>query len=346
MERARGSKFKTRLGANESGFGPSPRAVKAMTDAAFDNWMYADPDNQELIEAIARHHHVREENVIVGEGIDGLLGYAIKATLDPGGLVITSHGAYPTFNRHVACHAGRLIKVPYRDDREDLQALCDRAQSTQAKIVYISNPDNPMGSTWEAGDLESFEQSLPADTLLFLDEAYVETAPPGAVPRLEPQNPRVIRFRTFSKAYGLAGARIGYAIAHTTLICAMDKVRNQYGINRVGQLGALEALRDQAYLKQVVARIKASRERLAKIAIENGLQPLSSGANFVTMDCGRDGAFATRVLQEILQRDVFIRAPTVAPLNRCIRVSTGPARDLDIFQGVLAEAMATATKAS
>ncbi len=344
IERAQRRAFKARLGANENGFGPSPHAITAMQQAAVENWKYGDPDNAELIQAIAHHHKVPAENIVIGEGIDGLLGLALKAIIDPGDMVVTSNGTYPTFNGHVACHAGRLSMVNYRDDKEDLQALSDQAKRQQAKVVYVTNPDNPMGSTWSADDLKSFTQTLPSHTVLFLDEAYCELAPPGTVPPLDPQNPRVLRFRTFSKAYALAGARVGYVIAHKILVKAINKVRNQYGINRVGQIGALAALKDQTYLSNVTAKIIDARERLAHIALENDLQPLVSGANFVTMDCRQDGAFAKRVLSELLKRDVFIRMPTVAPLDRCIRVSTGPKQDLDIFQEALPEALKAARK--
>ena len=120
QERARGRPFRARIGANENGFGPSPRAIAAIKDASASVWKYADPTNYDLIEAIARHDGVRTDNVVVGEGIDGLLGLTAHLLLDPGGGVVTSDGAYPTFNFHVANHGGRLVKVPYQDAREDI----------------------------------------------------------------------------------------------------------------------------------------------------------------------------------------------------------------------------------
>jgi len=149
--------------------------------------------------------------------------------------------------------------------------------------------------------------------------------------------------RTFSKAYGLAGARIGYALGEAGLIRSIEKIRNHYGINRVGQIGALAALEDQAYLADAVARIAAARDKIAKIAAGNGLMPLPSAANFVTIDCGREGAFAKRLLDELLARDVFVRMPLVAPLNRCIRVSCGRAEDLAVFAAALGSALAAAS---
>ncbi len=339
QERARGRAFAARLGANESLFGPSPAALRAMAEAAAENWKYSDPESHELREAIARHHEVAPENVVIGEGIDGLLGLAVKIAADPGTVVVTSDGAYPTFNFHVAAQGAKLVTVPFRDDREDLDGLLAAAKQSNARILYVSNPDNPMGSWWTASDLDRLIGSLPDGLLLLLDEAYCDTAPPDAIPAIEVANPQVLRLRTFSKAYGLAGARIGYAVGDADLIAAFDKVRNHYGINRVGQVGALAALLDQPYLHQAVGEIDRARKRISEIARRNGLIPLPSAANFVTIDCGADGAFARAVLDELLARDVFARKPQVAPLDRCIRVSCGRDEDLAIFADVLPEAL-------
>lgn len=339
LERRQGHRFKARLGANESGFGPSPTAIAAMQKAACENWKYADPESYELREAIAEFHGVGVENIVIGEGIDGLLGIALALTLSPGEFVVTSDGAYPTFNFHVAAHAGSLVKVPYRDDREDLGALIDSARRENAKILYVANPDNPMGSWWSADEISKVISDLPPQTLFLLDEAYGDTAPVGTLPPIDVSNPQVLRFRTFSKAYGLAGARIGYCIGDAALIQAFEKMRNHYGINRVGQIGALAALKDQDYLADAVSRISAARQRISEIARANGLKALPSATNFVAIDCGRDTEFARRVLAEVLARDVFIRMPGVAPLSRCIRVSTGPDSELDLFAEALVHAL-------
>lgn len=342
LERKRGRPFRTRLGANESAFGPSPRALDAMREAAAGNWKYADPENFDLREAIAQFHDVGIGNVVIGEGIDGLLGHAVKLAVEPGDAVVTSDGAYPTFNFHVDAHAGRLVRVPYRDDREDLDALLAAATREDARIIYVANPDNPMGSWRTAGALAKFIATLPDGVLLLLDEAYCDTAPANSMPSVDVADPQVLRFRTFSKAYGLAGARIGYCLGDAALIAEFEKVRNHYGINRVGQIGALAALHDQDYLRATVARIATARERIAAIARASGLEPLPSATNFVTIDCLGGVDFAKRVLHGLLERDVFARKPAVAPLDRCIRISCGLDADLDILAAALPEAVASA----
>jgi len=344
MERLRGRPFRARLGANESAFGPAPGAIAAMEAAALEAWKYSDPENYDLRAAIARHHGVTLENVVIGEGIDGLLGLAVEIAADPGTPVVTSDGAYPTFNAHVAARGARLIKVPFRNDHEDLDALLTAAISERARVLYVSNPNNPMGSWWLASDLEKLIAALPNGLLLLLDEAYCDTAPAGTIPAIDITNPQVLRLRTFSKAYGLAGARIGYAVGEAGLIANFEKVRNHYGINRMGQIAARAAIEDQAHLHAIVQRIARARDRIATIARANGLAPLPSATNFVAIDCGQDGIFAKAVLDGLLDHGVFARKPSAPGLDRCIRVSCGLDPELDIFAEVLPAALVAARK--
>jgi len=344
QERERGAAFRARLGANESVFGPSPHAIEAMAEAAREAWKYGDAQSHDLRAALAAHHGVKMENIIVGEGIDGLLGYLVRMLVAPGDPVVTSDGAYPTFNYHVAGFGGSLHKVPYSGDHEDPLALIAEAHRVDAKLIYLSNPDNPMGSWHDAETVHHLIDAVPEGCLLVLDEAYCDTAPDTAMPPLDPADPRVIRMRTFSKAYGLAGMRVGYAIAEAGLITAFNKIRNHFGMCRVSQAAALAALRDQAYLRDTVARIAAARDAIGRIARDNGLVPLPSATNFVTIDCGRDGDFARAVLNGLVARGIFVRMPFVAPQDRCIRVSCGRAEDLAAFAEALPGALADARR--
>jgi histidinol-phosphate aminotransferase len=343
QERAAGRVFDARLGANENVFGPSPRAVEAM--AATQQWMYGDPESYDLRQALAAHHGITPDHIIVGEGIDGLLGYLVRLMVAQGDAVVTSDGAYPTFNYHVAGFGGVLHKVPYLGDHEDPNALFSKAAEVDAKLVYLANPDNPMGSWHSGADLVKAMDALPEGCLLVLDEAYVDCAPDGTAPVLDADDPRLIRMRTFSKVHGLAGARVGYAIAAPELITAFGKVRNHFGMNRAGQAGALAALKDTDWLAHVKTHIATARDRIAGIARDNGLTPLPSAANFVAIDCGRDGAFAKAVLDGLVTRGIFVRMPFAAPQNRCIRVSCGTPADLDAFAAALPLALSDAQKA-
>jgi histidinol-phosphate aminotransferase len=339
LMRASGRAIRARLGANESGFGPSPRAIAAMQAAAADAWMYGDSEMHDLRVALAAHHNVAPENIMVGEGIDGLLGYLVRMLVAPGDAVVTSDGAYPTFNYHVAGFGGVLHKVPYRDDYQDPAALLARAEEVGAKLVYFCNPDNPMGSYHSARVVARAIAAVPEGTLMVLDEAYIDAAPAGTSPPIDALDPRVIRMRTFSKLYGLAGLRVGYAIGAAPLIAMFNRVRNHFGMGRVAQAGALAALADQEWLVQVTGQMLQARAQIAAIAADLGLHALPSGASFVTLDCGRDGAYARAVLAGLAARDVFVRMPGVAPLDRCIRVSTGPEAALEIFSRALPEVL-------
>ena len=342
QERDRGRPFRARIGANESSFGPSPEVIATMRAIAPEMWKYCDPDNFNLRQALAAFLQVNDGNVVIGEGIDGLLNLAVRMFAAPGSAVVTSLGAYPTFNFHVLGFGARLVTVPFQSDREDLQGLLDAVRRERAVMVYLSNPDNPMGTWWEAAEIMRFIEALPATTMLVLDEAYGELAPPSALPPLDIARPNIIRMRTFSKAYGLAGIRCGYAVAERQVIADFEKIRNHYGVSLMAQQAGMAALNDQAFLRSVIARVAAGRERIARIATDNDLFPIPSATNFVTIDCGKDGAFALQVLRNLLARDVFVRKPMAPGLDRCIRVSVGLDPELAIFAEELPRALADA----
>ncbi|OCP16602.1 MULTISPECIES: pyridoxal phosphate-dependent aminotransferase [unclassified Ensifer] len=338
IERQRGRAIAARIGANESGFGPAESVVQAMREAATGTWKYADPENHDLKQALAARLGVSAANIAIGEGIDGLLGQIVRMVIEPGMPVVTSLGAYPTFNYHVVGHGGRLVTVPYVGDREDLDGLLAAVKQENAPLVYFANPDNPMGSWWNAERVVEFAKALPETTLFILDEAYCETAPAGALPAIAALigMPNVVRTRTFSKAYGLAGSRVGYVITTPGTAQAFDKIRNHFGMNRIGVAAAVAALADQDYLTLVTAKIAHSRVRIAEIARSNGLSPLESATNFVAIDCGRDAVYARAIVDTLMSdHGIFIRMPGVAPLNRCIRVSTGPEAEMDLLEAAL-----------
>lgn len=340
LERRRGAAFEARLGANENGFGPSPRALAAMQEALAGIWQYGDPASHALRQALATHWSCTETNIVVGPGIDGVLADLVRLMVGPGDVIVTSDGAYPTFNYHVTGFGGRIETVPYRDDAEDLPALLARARRTDAKLVYLANPDNPMGTYLPGARIAEALDDLPEGTLLVLDEAYGEFAPADALLPLPVADPRVIRLRTFSKAYGMAGARVGYAMGAAELIAAFDRVRNHFGMNRAAQAGALAALRDQDWLAHIRDAVAAARQDIARIARANGLHPLPSATNFVAVDCGGDGDRARALVAALGEEGVFVRMPFRAPQDRCIRISCGPRAELARLEEALPRALA------
>jgi histidinol-phosphate aminotransferase len=344
LERRTGKPFLARVGANESGFGPSPRVIAAVRAMAPDMWMYGDPEIYDLKAALALKLGVPTANIAVGEGIDGLHGLIARLVIEPGDTAVTSLGAYPTFNYHVTGFGGRITFVPYSGLREDLGALADAARRERAKVVYLSNPDNPMGTWWSAGEISAFIDTVPDETLVLLDEAYCETAPEGTLPALDVLRPNVIRTRTFSKAYGLAGMRVGYAIGEATFIKAFDKVRNHFGVTRASQAAAVAALGDEEWLRSVVERVAGARRRIYAVAQQNGLTSVESATNFVAVDCGRDGPFAVKVLKALETMGVFVRKPGAPGLDQHIRISVGPDDQMDAVAAHLPTALSEAAK--
>lgn len=333
LERRMGRPFAVRLGANEQRFGPSPRAVAAM--AGQDAWMYGDPENYDLKQALAIKHGCRPEHIVVGEGVDGLLGLIVRLFIGPGDTVTTSRGSYPTFNYHVTGFGGNIRAVPYKLDHSDPEALI--AQAKGAKLVYLANPDNPMGSHHAAAVILQMLDALPEGSLLVLDEAYIDFAPDAPV--IAANDPRLIRLRSFSKSYGLAGLRLGYAICAPELAAKFDLVRHHFGVGRIVQAAGIAALSDHAHLAHVLAGSVAARAQIGQIAQQFGLRALPSATNFTCVDMGRDGDYARKVLARLADLGVFIRMPAVAPLDRCLRISHGTTQDLAALQEALAEAL-------
>ncbi len=312
LERRSRRTIRLRLGANESVFGISPLARRAMTQAIDRIAWYADPESYNLRRRLAQFHALTMENFVVGSGIDDLLGLVVRTFLDPGSLAVTSLGAYPTFNYHVAGYGGVLHRVPYRDNRNDLEALAATARCLGARLIYLANPDNPTG-TWHTGPrISRFLESVPDDCFVLLDEAYVEFAPPEDVIAVGSIDPRLIRLRTFSKAHGMAGARIGYGIAAPETIAAFDKVRVHFGVNMFAQSGALASLDDPEFLAGVVDAVAKGRDDYHRLGRELGFATLPSAANFVAMDTG-SAENARFLLDTLFQRAVFIRVPGAPP---------------------------------
>ncbi len=338
LERQRGARFLARIGANESAFGISPAAKEAMTRTLSETAWYGDPENFDLREALAAKHGVQANCICVDAGIDSLLGLTVRMLVSPGNAVVTSLGAYPTFNYHVAGFGGHLVTVPYKDDHEDTEALLSAAAGNRASVMYLSNPDNPMGTWHDANTIAKTIDAVPAGTILALDEAYAEFAPASVLPPIDTSNPQVMRFRTFSKAYGMAGARIGYVIAHPDLILGLNKIRNHFGVNRIAQAGALASLGDDSFLNSVTEQVSAGRQRIYDLATENNLSCIESATNFVAVDIGSPDK-AKAVLDYLISHDVFVRMPGVEPLNRCVRIGVGTPEEHQALKKVFKNAV-------
>jgi histidinol-phosphate aminotransferase len=345
IERERGAPLRLRLGANESAFGVSPRAASAMRDALARIAWYADPESFDLRSSLAAMHGVPMANIVVGAGVDDLLGLVVRAFVAPGRNVVASLGSYPTFSYHVAGYGGALHHVPYRNDgTNDLEALAALARHTGATLVYLANPDNPTGTWHPAPMIDAFVDALPRGSLLVLDEAYCEFAPGRGRAPIDGDDPRVVRMRTFSKLHGMAGARVGYAITAKSTIDAFEKIRLHFGMNLVGQVGARATLDDAEFQQHVIDEVDAGRRDYVELAHGLGLLTLPSHANFVAIDLGTS-QLARAARAELLARGVFVRMPAVAPIDRCIRVTVGTRGERALFGDVFRETLGDLRKA-
>jgi histidinol-phosphate aminotransferase len=311
-----------RLGANESAFGPSPKAVEAMARELPRISWYGDPESFDLRSALAVRHECGVENLCVGSGIDDLMGLAVRAFMWPGAVALTTRGTYPTFAYHVTGFGGNLETVPYRTDGMiDVDALIARANELRPAIVYVANPDNPSGTLVPATEVVRLFEALPQQSLLFLDEAYADFVDEDSVfpPLL---HGRLLRVRTFSKAYGMAGARIGYMISTPRNVVTFQKIRLHYGVNRNAQIGAIASLEDEAFRRSVIRQVAQGREDYYTLAASLGTTALRSYTNFVCIDFGSDER-ATAIMNALLSHGAWIRKPAAPPLDRYVRVSVG-----------------------
>lgn len=343
LERKTGTRLQLRLGANESTFGMSPHAREAMAQAAAESNFYGDAHCYPLRQELARLYGVDGDHLVFASGIDELLGLIARAFLNPGDGVTTSLGGYPTFNYHVEGFGGIIHEVPYQKGKNDLEGLSETAAKTGSRIVYLANPDNPTGTWYSAEELADFRASLPADCLLLLDEAYIEFAPKSADLPIDPSDRGIIRTRTFSKVYGMAGARIGYALTHPEIARAFDKIRNHFGVNHIAQAGALAALQDSDFVQKVVASVEQGRREYEELAQSLGFTAYPSATNFVAIDVGSEER-AVSLREALWERGVFVRTPGAPPLNRCLRVTVGTPEERTQFAAILRETVQALSK--
>ena len=226
-----------------------------------------------------------------------------------------------------------IKKVNLTDDYQlNVNGILD-AINENTKVIFICTPNNPTGNCVKSEDI--FEILNKFNGIVFVDEAYIDFVDDNFVPQIALDTKNVIRMRTFSKAYGMAGLRVGYAIGEKDLILNFEKIRNHFGMSRISQVGALAALEDYEFISDVINKVKLSRNRIADIAYNNNCKFIPSFTNFVAIDCLQDSKFAKKVLENLINNGVFVRMPYSYPQNRCIRVTVGIDKDIDLFEKYL-----------
>ena len=325
-----------KLASNENPFGPSPKAVVAMQAVLAESNFYPDNDAVELRQRLADRHRVQPEQVVPTAGSTALLGIIARSLLSPGLNAVTSERSFIVYPIATQAAGGQLILVPMRGDTFDLDAIAT-AIDQHTRIVYISNPNNPTGTLIPAEELDRFLDRIPEHVVVILDEAYYDFAQYfSAIRNVDYSHAlayvndgrKVVVLRTFSKAHGLAGVRVGYGIGPAELMSYFARMRTTFSVSSVAQAAALAALDDKAHTHNALSNNAEQSERLIKEIKELGFHPVATWANFVYCELGDDAAAVAGRLQA---EGVIVRplGPWGAPT--AIRITIGTPEQNDIF---------------
>lgn len=313
-----------KLASNENCFGASPKALAAIRKKLKDINRYPDASSFYLKKRMARLLGVKEEQLIFGNGSDEIIGMAIRAFVDEGDEVIIAKPTFLIYEIASQIHNATIRQVGLTGDyRYDLGAM-KRAVTDRTKMVFIANPDNPTGTYVSRKELDSFLDGLPDRVIVYLDEAYFEFADYGCGDYPDGldyiKRPGLLVSRSFSKAYGLAGLRIGYGISNAALISYMERVRDPFNVNILAQAGALAALDDKAFLKKTLLHVEKEKKALYAAFDGMGLKYVKSATNFVIVDVRRD---SKDVFNGLLKQGVIVRDMKAWGLDTFIRVTIG-----------------------
>ncbi|MBS7623353.1 histidinol-phosphate transaminase [Candidatus Bathyarchaeota archaeon] len=321
LQREMGLRKVVKLASNENAFGPSPKALEALKSAIYNVHRYPDDGCFSLREKLSERLNVKGENLIFGNGSDELIILAMRAFLERGEGVILAEPTYLLY-RIAAKAAGLKVEtVPLKDMRYDLETMASRI-SEDTRLILVSNPNNPTGTYVTRGEVESFIEEVPNDVLLFFDEAYYEFALGGEYPNTIEYLGRgnIITSRTFAKIYGLAGLRIGYAVADREVADVINRIREPFNVNLLGQAAALAALDDEEYADFVRRETDKGKKYLYEEFSRLGLAYVPSATNFVLV---RIGPRAGEVYQRLLREGIIVRQMDAWKLNDYIRVTVG-----------------------
>ena len=317
------------LGSNENPLGASPRAIEAMRAALGETFRYPDPRGLALKTALGAKLRVEVDRVALGNGSHELLMLLAQCFVGGQRSVVFSEFGFAVFPIATAAAGAIALRVPAlaRADASapyghDLDAMASAVRG-DTRLVYIANPNNPTGTWFDDAAFDRFVARVPPDVLVVVDEAYAEYVDaPGlsSALRLADRHPNLIVTRTFSKAYGLAGLRIGYFIAHPTVVAVIERLRESFNVNNVALAAAEAALGDTAHLAQAVAFNRAERAWLTNALAERGYRVLPSQTNFVMVDLGRD---ATGFEKHLFERGVIVRPMGGYGLAETVRISVG-----------------------
>jgi histidinol-phosphate aminotransferase len=338
VQRELGLERVVKLASNEGPFGPFPEALEALARGAEELNRYPDGGSYRLRAALAEHHDVRFEEVAPGAGSDGIVDYLSQLALDPGDEIVCGWPSFPSYVIDALKLGAVPIKVPLAEHRYDLEAMLE-AVGPRTKIVYVCHPNNPTGTMNTRAELDAYFDSVPEHVLTVLDQAYFEYIDdPDYVDGLEyvRAGRRAVVLRTFSKIYGLAGLRVGYALGPAELVTAIGKVRRAFDVNSAAQAAALASLDAPDELARRRGVNAAGLVDLDRILREHGLDPPGSVANFLFADVGDD---SRPLFEQLLREGVIVRPAGGFGAAGAIRVTVGTPEENDCFLAALGEAL-------
>lgn len=332
-KRQLGLKDIIKLASNENPLGASPKAVAAIKKSLTRINRYPDSRSFYLKRRLSQFLKTGPTNILLGNGSDEIIDILIKTFVEDDENVVTSEVTFLEYEIISRTNNRKVATVPLKYFKYDLEAIKRRIDK-KTKLVFISNPNNPTGTYVTRQELDDFLKGLPDGILVVLDEAYdtfidVDDFPCG-LKYIQSKN--LIVLKTFSKAYGLAGLRVGYAVGKTELISSMERVRQPFNVNLLAQEAALAALDDKEFLKRTRSTVLSGKNYLYESLSKMGVAYVASVTNFILIDSGRDGV---GVFKELLRQGVIVRDMLQYGLKNFIRVTIGTKKENEKFIGAL-----------
>jgi len=321
LERELGVTHAIKLASNENPYGPGPKAMAAASQALAHVGRYPDGGAFGLKRALSERLGIAERQITLGNGSNDVLELIARTFLSPGEVALCDQYAFAAYPISVCGIGAQMVMVPARNYAHDLEAMA-KALNATVRMVFLANPNNPTGTWFNADELDQFLRACPQSTIVVLDEAYFEYVSEAGYPdgrALLAQHPNLIVVRTFSKVHGLAGLRIGYALSAAPIAELMNRLRQPFNVNAVGQAAAIAALDDGAYVERMVAVNHTERGAL-RSAIEGlGFAVLPSVGNFLCVEVGD----APRLYQALLRKGVIVRPLSPYGMPHHLRVTVG-----------------------
>jgi histidinol-phosphate aminotransferase len=314
-----------KLASNENPFGVPESSKQAMAKAAVDLGRYPDANGFELKAALSARYDVPAEWITLGNGSNDILELAVRAFVQQGQAVVYSQYSFAVYALATQGAGARAIVVPAREFGHDLDAIA-AAIDADTRLVFIANPNNPTGTFIPAAQIEAFLDKVPAHVVVVLDEAYNEYLAPQhqfESAQWVRKYPNLIVSRTFSKAYGLAGLRVGFGIAQPAITDLMNRIRQPFNVNSMAQAAAIAALNDKAFLEKGARNNAEGYKQLTAAFDELGLEYVPSFGNFVLVRVGDDDNAGARVNVALLKQGVIVRPVGNYGLPQWLRISIG-----------------------